>query len=397
MNMKLKKILSLVLLGAILSSCNSGGSPQSNSILSTDASQGKIIKYESPEHFLLGSVIKLKYLQSTEQGDKSNLLTINLSNGSSQKLSFAQLVYLAGDFMGDPSTQIGGHSADVNLKNFKTNFEIMSKAPAKDYLPSIISIVNEELQKNSSRIANHEPFDIPDDDNIRFNCATGGGCNKVTFLTNFGLYMKLASKNYDHFGQDAIDSYLAGHQLALNQAKIAQNDNDLRIAYAYEAYADHFLTDLFASGHLRTPRRSIVDWCAYTPETVSSFLTKVMHDQDNQSGIYVTNQAGKSWKTYGDKELYINDNSASLKQALFVMQKSVDQIYDVYRGSITPDQAYNQAKQELPNLQATNRDSRNNPALFKLESGKIYEYTDGRYSELSNCLTTAIKYGYQYL
>lgn len=392
--MNLKKTLILILSGITLTACNSGGIPPT-SLSTTNSNED--LHYESPEHFLLGSGVKLKFSQSSEQGNQSNLLSIGLSNGSTQKLSFAQLVYLAGDFMGDPSTQIGGHSEDINKRNFDINFRVMTSAPAKDYLPGIIKIVNEELQNNSKQIANHEPFDIPDEDNIRFNCVTGGGCNQVSFLTNFGLYMKLASANYDHFGQDAIDSYLAGHRLALNLAQVAKSDDDLRIAYAYEAYADHFLTDLFASGHLRTPRRDIVTWCKYTPQTVSSFLTKVMHDQDNKNGIYITNQAGKSWKTYGDKELYINDNSVSLKQALLVMQKSADQIYNVYRGVINPDQAYNQAKQELPNLSATNRDSRNAPPLFKLESGKIYEYTNGHYAELSNCLTTAIKYGYQYL
>ncbi len=392
--MSFKKILILILSGITLTACNSGGFSQVN--LST-ANSNEELNYESPEHFLLGSEVKLKYTQSTEQGNQSNLLSIILTNGVTQKLSFAQIVYLAGDFMGDPKTQIGGHSEDINKNNFDINFRIMTSTPAKDYLPEIIKIVNEELQNNSKNIANHEPFDIPDEDNIRFNCATGGGCNKVTFLTNFGLYMKLASNNYDHFGKDAIDSYLAGHSLALNLAKVAKSDDDLRMAYAYEAYADHFLTDLFASGHLRTPRRDIVTWCNHTPQTVSSFLTKVMHDQDNKNGIYITNQAGKSWKTYGDKDLYINDNSESLKQALLVIQKSVDQIYNVYRGVTEPDQAYNQAKQELPNLSAINTDSRSTPPLFKFESGKIYEYKNGHYNELSNCLSSAINYGYKYL
>jgi hypothetical protein len=392
--MNLKHTLILTLLGITLSACNSGGIPQSSL---PPADSNKDTQYESPEHFLLGSGVKLKYSQSSEQGNQSNVLSIGLTNGSTQKLSFAQIVYLAGDFMGDPNTQIGGHSEGVNKNNFDVNFKVMTRAPARDYLPGIIKIVNEELQNNSKQIANHEPFDIPDEDNIRFNCVTGGGCNKVTFLTNFGLYMKLASANYDHFGQDAIDSYLAGHSLALNLAKTAKSDNDLKLAYAYEAYADHFLTDLFASGHLRTPRRNIVTWCKYTPETVSSFLTKIMHDQENKNGIYITNRAGKRWKTYGDKELYINDNSDSLKQALLVMQKSIDQLYDVYKGVISTDQAYNQAKQELPNLVVINQDTKNNPPLFKSESGKIYEYTNGKYSELSNCLTSAIKYGYQYL
>lgn len=392
----LKSFLAPAISVMALTACNSGG-VGTNTSSSTDHA----IQYESPEHFLLGNAINLKFPGGIEKGSNSILLQIPLSNGTTQKLSFAHLVYLAGDFMGDPNTQIGGHAMHTNMINFQTNYNVLFNAPAKDYLPAIIKIVNEELELNKDNIINHEELNIPEEDNIRFNCATGGGCNKLTFLTNFGLYMKLATNNYDHFGQDAIDSYLAGHKLALDTAKTAKltnNESLLRSAYAQEAYAEHFLTDLFASGHLRTPRRAIVNWCSYTKSEIASYLTKVMHDEDNQDGVWITNGNGERWKTYGDHSLFINDNSSSMQQAVKVMQKSVDQIFAVYNGEVSVDVAYSAGEMELPNLKAINVDQENKPALFKEgDDGKMYEYYKGKYQQLTNCLYSAVWHGFKSL
>lgn len=394
--MKKSKILISLLTSIItmnaLTACNAGNTP-----LQEDNST---IKYESPEHFIMGSSIKLQYPNSIESGNDSILLEIPLSNGNIQKLSFAQIVYLAGDFMGDPNTQIGGVGLEQGMINFDKNFNVMLNAPAKDYLPKIIEIVNKELEDNKEKIHNHDALNI--DDNVKFNCATGGGCNSFTMLTNYGLYMKLAAKNYDHFGQDAIDTYQAGHKKALevaNEARITNNPELLRKAYAYEAYSHHFLTDLFASGHLRTPRRAIINACYYTPSDVSSFLAKVMHDQDNASGVWMTNYKGERWKTYGDNQLFIKDNNSSLNKAISVMQQSADQIFQVYNNTTSVDEAFNIAIQELPDLEAINNDPENPKALFKTtqDNKKIYEYKNGQYNEVRACLITAGQYGYKYI
>jgi len=45
----------------------------------------------------------------------------------------------------------------------------------------------------------------------------------------------------------------------------------LRLAYVHEAFAAHFLTDLFSSGHLRAPRRPFhnPDYLAMVPHAIS--------------------------------------------------------------------------------------------------------------------------------
>lgn len=68
-------------------------------------------------------------------------------------------------------------------------------------------------------------------------------------------YLGLAKINWDHFGQDARTAYNACHSVAL---QVAARGN-LQLAYAMNAFADHFLQDSFAAGHMRTPRRKLHD------------------------------------------------------------------------------------------------------------------------------------------
>ena len=399
------KYISVLVATLGLSACNGGAATNDisgtrNLQLTSDKSNHPALEYESPEHFLLGSSINLKYgttQAKNEAGSQSILLEIKLNNNLVQQLSFAQIVYLAGDFMGDPETPIGSTAtASENMKNFEKNYSVMLTSPARDYLPKIIELVHQQLLANSERISNHEPLVISDDDNIAFNAATGGGNTQLSLVTHQGLYMRLATKNSDHFGNNASASYLAGHKLALELAHLAANDQELKKAYSVEAYAQHFLSDLFASGHLRVPRQQLTTWCSYSPVVVSGFLAKVMHDQDNRDGLRITNNKGESWKTYGDRSLFINDNSESIKRAIIAMQRSADQIYAAYRNKqLDLNAAVAVATLELPNFAAITRDPANKPPLFTIDRhGSILEYSNGQYRPLWNCLSSAGWHGY---
>ena len=72
----------------------------------------------------------------------------------------------------------------------------------------------------------------------------------------------------DHFGEDAWKVYKAGHTIALRIAKagggpktdataIKAAEKQLKEAYLYDAFALHYLTDQFASGHVRAPREEL--------------------------------------------------------------------------------------------------------------------------------------------
>jgi len=80
-------------------------------------------------------------------------------------------------------------------------------------------------------------------------------------------YRRLAGKNVTHFsaGGTAWATYLKWHTAAMVHAFDAGNESDpkaWREAISKEAFAFHFLTDSFSSGHVRTPRIEMEEWYA---------------------------------------------------------------------------------------------------------------------------------------
>ena len=78
-------------------------------------------------------------------------------------------------------------------------------------------------------------------------------------------YKNLAFENIAHFshGGTAVETWKKDHYLALMAAAKAGYFSDigaLQRAYAMNAFADHFLTDSFSSGHVRTPRKKILEF-----------------------------------------------------------------------------------------------------------------------------------------
>ena len=78
-------------------------------------------------------------------------------------------------------------------------------------------------------------------------------------------YLALAAENISHFsaGGTGAATYMKWHLAAMANALAAgQNgdDHQWRIAIGKEAFGDHFLTDIFSAGHVRTPRAEIKEW-----------------------------------------------------------------------------------------------------------------------------------------
>lgn len=66
---------------------------------------------------------------------------------------------------------------------------------------------------------------------------------------NGASFMQLLENNVDHFAAEARQTYNAGHALALDWAA----RGDLTKAISVNGFADHFLEDCFAAGHIRVP------------------------------------------------------------------------------------------------------------------------------------------------
>jgi hypothetical protein len=91
-------------------------------------------------------------------------------------------------------------------------------------------------------------------------------------------YYKLAASNISHFGKGgtAQNMYQEQHKKALQDAFFSGITSDGKYwndALAGEAFCEHFLTDLFSAGHVRTPRAEIKQWYVdHYPDSVSAFV-----------------------------------------------------------------------------------------------------------------------------
>jgi len=199
------------------------------------------------------------------------------------------------------------------------------------------------------------------DFNARWNVMTGGG-NVVNDWYPFGRFIDLADTNWDHFSFNGRtwSAYSAGHSLAMEAAVVAHTlaankapeekiAAQLLHAYVYDAFAQHFLTDSWAAGHIRTPRKYLTKQT--TPGDVGSYLARYMHDEDNWFGLNVTNLRGDKFRAYGDTRLLDAENRHSRMIAEEAVQMSRDEVHACFlSGELIPDSANYTVAQLYPIL-----------------------------------------------
>lgn len=152
--------------------------------------------------------------------------------------------------------------------------------------------------------------------------------------------------------KSAGGSYRALHETAIKMAAAAKAKGDtIDDALAHEAASEHYLEDSYAAGHLRTPRLSMETYwrgkyplffenfkktvakdvaiymsahesssvaqlggeiegsvvlqidaaTAHLPEIgIDTIVAELTHDEDNADGVWVTNDLGEKWLTFGD-------------------------------------------------------------------------------------------------
>lgn len=138
-----------------------------------------------------------------------------------------------------------------------------------------------------------------------------------------GRYLDLAKKNVGHFSlgpggkAGAAGSNMAiwreQHRLAIGWARGGFAD----MAWGINAGADHFLTDAFSGGHIRTPRADLMK------DDMQSVQSLVLHNLDNIYGVEVSNKRGdKPWIAYGDKLLNHKSNKDGRAKALEAVELS---------------------------------------------------------------------------
>jgi hypothetical protein len=339
-------------------------------------------RFEGGEHTAIGDNVVLRFSVS-DVGTLAHQLPLEVQQGLS--LTYGQILALAGDFYGVPIWPIAdGVTSDDRMQRFRAAYGSLaagSVAEAKEILQIMqreIDAVNAALNRGES------PADVykrlGDGLNAAWNKATGGG-GFVSDLIPFGRYLKLAWVNWDHFGDHAVLAYQAGHAVALEQAIAAHNSAiptnakaALVSAYAMNAFADHYLSDLFSAGHIRQPRREIYQTA--TSKLGANFCAKGMHDEESKYGVRVSSAEGGIWRAYGDKRYFDTVNIENKAMVDRAVQASATEIYDAFRlGEAPADPEKYAALRFVPDLKQA-QDYRNNPlqnfaAMFIWNGDKV--------------------------
>lgn len=291
------------------------------------------------------------------------------ANPNSPLLSFGDILALAGDFYGIPEEPITPLGAAPNLQDEKRRFMNCFntlKNNQGEELTKIMEIFSENMQKINDyliygKLVSDYYHSLGHKDDIEYNKITGGGSDKIPSVFNDtepgmvfkGRYLNLAQNNYDHFCEKnhAYRAYMAGHTIAMETAAFAKSSGDdslLHMAYAYEAFACHFLSDHFSSGHIRVPREDLHKGrnCSWWntefiwTEMLGDYCSKLMHDEDNRMGLMVANNACymenpdpsicKVWRAYGDAYMTDPQNQENLKRQQEVLQIAVDEVWNSY-------------------------------------------------------------------
>ncbi|HLX51728.1 MAG TPA: hypothetical protein VKS82_25655 [Streptosporangiaceae bacterium] len=330
---------------------------------------------ESAEHAWLGDQITLIF-QSGGERVPAKEHPLNIGPGY---LTYGQCIALGGDFYGVVGAPIST-SRDPKAA-FLAAFNSLSTA--WDQVAPILEILAEEIAAVERALKDgKEPSlvyaALGDSLSYRWNVATGGGSN-ISKAWPMGRYLSLAAENWDHFTYYAVTAYRAGHAVAMREAAAAAamngspEDKAVRLSHAYalNAFADHFLTDLFSAGHMRAPRRELYNQVT-TPVpgysgSLGSLLTRCMHDEDCHHGLNVSNKAGNSWVAYGDKRLLDSVSADNRAMAVEAVQASATDVWKAYTGA--PPEVLNSALNYIPDLEkvgdVTTR--KNFSPLFRLQ------------------------------
>lgn len=291
-----------------------------------DAQKDKFV-YE--EHELIGAKVKiLKYhgdeeaMRDIRGGMQLSLLTatpekIELTAiEPEEKLNYGSVVGLGGDFYGSRVISDGENPGDLRER----------------FVEAINTLMKPGAQVERDRIAEISQSGF----------STVREQYELTKLLGW-RYMNLLSNNYDHFAPDAYKAYLAGHSVALELAEKAYELNQaaeyqlselyIDAAYLCNAFACHFLSDHFAGGHLRVPRRQLVDKFG---AILGGLLSNRMHNEDGDHGVVASNN-DSTWKLYGDGKFYKFLNIPNVQILHFAMQASADEIKGTYESGQQPE------------------------------------------------------------
>lgn len=350
-------------------------------------------QFESGEHENIGDSRTLYFESGHGVADfPADEVRLRLRNGLG--LSYGSILALGGDFYGLPKMPISDGADDQNRDaRFQAAFATLAVSQeAVEEVPRILEVMQEEIAAvDAARRAGKQPSiayeALGDSLSMKWNSIT-----KKSWTSLMGRYLELAETNWDHFGENAVLAYQAGHRVAMLTAVYARElDTEeerrlqLETAYAMNAFADHFMTDLFSSGHMRTPRKALYN-ASLTPAAATGYVARYMHDEDCMWGLYVENHRGDTWIAYGDKkyaDTYNQDSHVLVNEAV---QASIDEVFDAFDKGVFPEDPGDYAALKIaPDIHAfEDPERRENYAAFFIVDGKKRVRARSEYRKLES-------------
>jgi hypothetical protein len=286
-----------------------------------------------------------------------------------------EIVALAGDFIGIPEKPISfGVDEGEQEERFIAAYEKLAYLRAKEERKFRKVVAHMEDDGCAARPhANWElrfrkkAKDVLDAGNIQYAIEMADEKSLSGFWHS--PYFALALRNFDHFGEEAKKAYLAGHRVAIKAAIAAaavqiedveerekMQRGLLREAILCELFACHFLTDLFAGGHIRVPRKEILNYLTLpgdmdihsTPDlekisdtslTIAGLFARKMHDEDGAKGVRVRNNKGETWEALGDGNYYNKDNRMNAQKACQAVVDGLNDIVLAFSNSLQSEYA----------------------------------------------------------
>jgi hypothetical protein len=145
-------------------------------------------------------------------------------------------------------------------------------------------------------------------------------------------YWLLALENSEHFNPMATRAWADYHQEAVEHALAGSREQGLasiqklQLAVSESAFADHFLQDSFAAGHM-----------GFNRTASSAAAAKSFHDTWNARGRVVSDRARNRWVTFGDGRLELPTNADSRRH---VMDAATLSVREVIRAFVLGERSY---------------------------------------------------------
>lgn len=247
----------------------------------------------------------------------------------------------------------------------KLSFKYGELVAAADFYHTPLAMDQDKAMGISKLIkcAHSAVNDLPD---LTPQTPEASNCNLTGFLAMPG-YLEVLTSNYSHFGWNNMVSYIDNHQMALKKAQESFNKKtqdpklSLRLfhqALIYNGFADHYLTDAFASGHIRVPRIQIKKWAIKNlPGPLRShrgdLLSLIIHDHESRNlrsgqeeGLRVKNSMGDLWMTRGDGDLHTNvdENDVGFLMPMMAVKESFKEVLLAWQTGEVPDGIYSATK-----------------------------------------------------